>query len=222
MEMVVNRINTKVLLCYAHHLVISCPVVICAGKRPWVIAECDSHLGGAKLIIISLFSILVSWPDCYGVDARGITISSAWVIVLPSIASCPDEDGAQAITTLQFAWCRVFTLLGFSSLTLSLSLSPLSLPLSLSPSLPLSISLPLSLKGASWWLDYKHTLLSLGSFQLFLHEHGNGWNKATNPMPHHYSNTTTCYMYMYFKNICAREATHGWRGVKVSTHIQKV
>ena len=96
----------------------------------------------------------------------------------------------------------------------------LSLP-SVPPSLPLSISLPLSLKGASWWLDYKHTLLSLGSFQLFLHEHGNGWNKATSPMPHHYSNTTTCYMYMHFKNICAREATHGWRGVKVSTHIQQ-
>ena len=34
MEMVVNRINTRVSIWYTHHLVISCPLVICAGKRP--------------------------------------------------------------------------------------------------------------------------------------------------------------------------------------------
>ena len=34
MKMIVNRINTKVSIWYTHHLVISCPLVICAGKRP--------------------------------------------------------------------------------------------------------------------------------------------------------------------------------------------
>ena len=91
-----------------HHLVIRFPRVICTRKRPWVIGECDSHLGGAELIIVGLLSTLVSWSHSYRVDTRGIAISSARVVVFPSIASCPDEDGAQAITTLQSLKIVVF------------------------------------------------------------------------------------------------------------------
>lgn len=65
----------------------------------WAVSGCEG--GGAGLAVPGDIAILCGAADGEGVDAVGVAITVAAVLLPSSVPWCPNKDGAQTATTLE-------------------------------------------------------------------------------------------------------------------------